>query len=128
MKPRILVAEDELLIRFALTKLLGTEGYDVVAEASGADEALHLARDILPDICLLDVNLSGGSDGFAAGRWIAGELGIPVVFVSATASAETVQGMPFLEKPYSAARLVGTLGAALDATELGGVRADCAGA
>ncbi len=54
---RILVAEDETLIRMDLVEMLGEAGYDVVAEASNGQEAIDLAKELKPDLAILDVKM-----------------------------------------------------------------------
>jgi len=54
---RILVAEDETLIRMDLVEMLGEAGYEVVAEASNGEEAVNLAGETKPDLAILDVKM-----------------------------------------------------------------------
>jgi len=56
-KYRILVAEDETLIRMDLVEMLGEAGYEVVAEASNGEEAVNLAAEVKPDLAILDVKM-----------------------------------------------------------------------
>jgi two-component system, response regulator PdtaR len=70
--PRVVIAEDEAIIRLDLKELLEEEGYDVVGETGRGDEAIDLVRDLVPDLVILDVKMPG-LDGLSAARHIAGE-------------------------------------------------------
>ena len=65
MTERILIVDDHPLTRDALAGLLGANGFDVVGEASGGEEAIALARDLRPDLVLLDLSMPD-MDGLAA--------------------------------------------------------------
>ncbi|MFW5784336.1 MAG: response regulator, partial [Spirochaetota bacterium] len=88
---RILIVEDERIIALDLKRRLERFGYHVVGTASEADEAIELARRELPDLVLMDIMLSGGSDGIAAATEIRKQLRIPVVFLTAYADDTTIQ-------------------------------------
>ena len=86
---RILIAEDETIIRLDLRTLLEGAGFDVVAEARDGEEAVALARSATPDIALLDVNMPK-LDGIEAARRILDERPIPIVMVTAYGEEELV--------------------------------------
>ena len=65
---RIVVAEDEAIIRLDLVEMLAEEGYDVVGEASRGDEAIEVVRATKPDLALFDVKMPG-LDGITAATW-----------------------------------------------------------
>jgi two-component system, response regulator PdtaR len=69
MTRRVVIAEDEAIIRLDLKEILLDEGYDVVGETGRGDEAVELVRDHRPDLAILDVKMPG-SDGLAAARAI----------------------------------------------------------
>jgi two-component system, response regulator PdtaR len=69
MSRRIVIAEDEAIIRLDLKEILQIEGYDVVGETGRGDEAVELVRTLLPDLVILDVKMPG-SDGLTAARAI----------------------------------------------------------
>jgi response regulator NasT len=79
---RILVAEDEHLVALSLTMSLSDAGYTVVGPATDGEQAVDLARRLLPDMALLDIRMPRRS-GIEAAQEIFGALGIPVVIVSA---------------------------------------------
>jgi len=87
---RVVVAEDEAIIRMDLRELLGEEGYDVVAECGRGDEAVELVRTHHPDVALLDIKMPG-MDGISAAREIAAERLAAVVLVTAFSQRELIE-------------------------------------
>jgi two-component system, response regulator PdtaR len=86
---RILIAEDETIIRLDLRELLERSGFEVVAEARDGEEAVELARSVSPDLALLDVKMPK-LDGIDAARQILDERPIPIVMVTAYGEQELV--------------------------------------
>ena len=86
---RILVAEDETIIRLDLKDLLERAGFEVVAEARDGEEAVELARTELPDLALMDVKMPR-LDGIEAARRILDERPIPIVMLTAYGQQELV--------------------------------------
>jgi response regulator NasT len=86
---KILIAEDETIIRLDLRALLEKAGYEVVAEARDGEEAVELARSAEPDLALLDVKMPK-LDGIEAARRIIHERPIPIVMVTAYGEDELV--------------------------------------
>ena len=86
---RILIAEDETIIRLDLRELLEKAGFDVCAEARDGEEAVTLARTVEPDLALLDVKMPK-LDGIDAARRILDERPIPIVMVTAYGEEELV--------------------------------------
>jgi two-component system, response regulator PdtaR len=86
---RILIAEDETIIRLDLREMLERAGYDVVAEARDGEEAVALARSAEPELALLDVKMPK-LDGIDAARRILEERPIPIVMVTAYGESELV--------------------------------------
>ena len=86
---RILIAEDETIIRLDLRELLEKAGFDVCAEAKDGEEAVMLARTVEPDLALLDVKMPK-LDGIEAARRILEERPIPIVMVTAYGEEELV--------------------------------------
>jgi response regulator NasT len=87
---KILVAEDETIIRLDLRGLLERAGYDVVAEARDGEEAVELARVHQPDLALLDVKMPR-LDGIEAARRMLEERPIPIVMLTAFDQRELVE-------------------------------------
>jgi len=110
-KPRVVVAEDEALIRMDLVEMLGEQGYDVVGEAGDGARAVELAEDLRPDLVILDVQMPV-LDGIAAAERIAQARIAPVVILTAFSQRDLVErardagAMAYLVKPFSAGDLV----------------------
>ena len=102
---RVLIAEDETLIRLDLRQLLETAGLEVCAEAADGAEAVELARRTEPDVAILDVKMPR-LDGIEAARAILAERPIPVVIVSAFTEQALVRraaeagAFGYLAKPF----------------------------
>ena len=86
---RILIAEDETIIRLDLRDLLVRSGFEVVAEARDGEEAVALARSEAPDLAILDVKMPR-LDGIDAARRILAERPIPIVMLTAYGQEELV--------------------------------------
>lgn len=86
---RVLIAEDETLIRLDLRGLLEAAGLEVCAEARDGEEAVRLARETRPDVALLDVKMPR-LDGIDAARRILDERPVPIVLVTAYGERELV--------------------------------------
>ena len=87
---RILIAEDETIIRLDLRALLEKAGFEVCAEAKDGEEAVTLARTVEPDLAVLDVKMPK-LDGIDAARRILEERPIPIVMLTAYGQDEIVQ-------------------------------------
>jgi response regulator NasT len=102
---RILIAEDETIIRIDLREMLEKAGFEVCAEAKDGEEAVSLARSAEPDLALLDVKMPK-LDGIDAARRILEERQIPIVMVTAYGEEELVSRaveagvFGYLVKPY----------------------------
>src|SRR3979409_1512802 len=86
---RVLIAEDESIIRLDLRSLLETRGVEVCAEARDGEEAVELARSEEPDLAIMDVKMPK-LDGIDAARRILEERPIPIVMLTAYGQAEIV--------------------------------------
>jgi len=86
---RILIAEDETIIRLDLRELLEAAGYDVCGEARDGEEAVSLARELAPDLAIMDVKMPR-LDGIEAARQILEERPIPIVMLTAYGQEELV--------------------------------------
>jgi two-component system, response regulator PdtaR len=86
---RILIAEDETIIRLDLRELLERAGFEVCAEARDGEEAVALARDASPDLAIMDVKMPH-LDGIDAARKILDERPIPIVMLTAYGQDELV--------------------------------------
>src|SRR5256712_12160170 len=86
---RILIADDEAVIRLGLRSMLEDQGYRVVGEAADGDRALALVRRLRPDLVLLDIKMPG-IDGLEAARALLAEPPVPVIVLTAYADREFV--------------------------------------
>lgn len=89
MRARILIAEDETIIRLDLRELLERSGFEVCAEARDGEEAVALARSERPDVAIMDVKMPK-LDGIEAARRILDERPIPIVMLTAYGQQELV--------------------------------------
>jgi response regulator NasT len=111
---RVLIAEDEALIRLDLKEMLEEEGYLVVGEAADGEEAVELAGSLRPDLVILDVKMPK-LDGIAAAEQIAGGRIAPVVILTAFSQRDLVErareagAMAYLVKPFQKKDLVPTI-------------------
>lgn len=96
---RILIVEDEAIIRRDIRQQLEILGYQVVGEASSGPESLQLTRALQPDLVLMDIGLGAGMDGITAAQAIRDEHTLPVVFLSAFA-ADDILDRAMLAEPY----------------------------
>ncbi len=108
---RVVVAEDEALIRMDLVEMLGEEGYDVVGQASDGERAVELAQGEQPDLVVLDVKMPR-LDGISAAKRIAEQRIAPVVILTAFGQRELVErardvgAMAYVVKPFTKDDLV----------------------
>jgi response regulator NasT len=106
-KPRVLVAEDEALIRLDLVELLKDEGYQVIGQAADGEEAVAMAREFNPDVVVMDVKMPK-MDGISAAEIIAAERIAAVVMLTAFSQRELVEraseagAMAYVVKPFDA--------------------------
>jgi CheY-like chemotaxis protein len=110
---RILVVEDEMMIRMLLEGMLDDLGHTVAGEAGGIDEAMALARQAEFDVALLDVNLNGRPITPVVEVLIA--RGMPFVFASGYGERgvpEAYRGSPTLQKPFQVEALAEAIEAA----------------
>ncbi|AXT84772.1 response regulator [Aeromicrobium sp. A1-2] len=109
--PRVVIAEDEALIRLDLAEMLAEEGYVVVGQASDGEQAIELAMQHRPDLVVMDVKMPK-LDGIAAAAQIAQARIAPVVMLTAFSQRELVErardsgAMAYLVKPFTKSDLV----------------------
>ncbi len=107
---RVLIAEDEALIRLDLREMLRDEGYEVVGEARDGQEAIELAEALQPDLIILDVKMPR-VDGLSAAEVIGERRIAPIVVLSAFSQRDLIDRalkagvMAYLTKPFSQADL-----------------------
>ncbi|HZP29936.1 MAG TPA: response regulator [Acidimicrobiia bacterium] len=117
-RPRVVIAEDEAIIRLDLKELLEEEGYEVVGETGRGDEAVDLVRDLVPDLVILDVKMPG-LDGLSAARQIAAERLAAVLILTAFSQRDLVEqardagALAYLVKPFQKSDLIPAIEVAL---------------
>jgi two-component system, response regulator PdtaR len=115
---RILIAEDETIIRMDLRQLLEWNGFEVAGEARDGAEAIALARECEPDLVLLDIRMPV-VDGVECARRIYAERPVPIVMVTAHGDRGLVEralaagAFGYLTKPFREADLIPAIRAAL---------------
>jgi len=108
---KVLIAEDEALIRLDLVELLTEEGFEVVGQAADGEEAVKLARELEPDLIIMDVKMPG-MDGITAAEIIGEERIAPILMLTAFSQSELVERardagvMGYLVKPFGANEVV----------------------
>lgn len=115
---RILVAEDEAIIRLDLAEMLGEAGYEVVGQASNGEQAVEMATSLRPDLVIMDVKMPV-MDGITAAEQIGKERICPVVMLTAFSQTELVERardagvMAYIVKPFTATDVVPAIDIAL---------------
>jgi len=115
---RVVIAEDEAIIRLDLREILEEQGYEVVGETGRGDEAVALVRDHAPDLAILDIRMPG-MDGLAAAREIATEGRSAVLILTAFSQRNLIEeardagALAYLIKPFTQAELVPAIEVAL---------------
>lgn len=116
--PRVVVAEDEAIIRLDLVETLREEGYDVVGETGRGDDALRLVDELRPDLAILDVRMPG-LDGIEVAREIVASRSAAVLILTAFGQRDLVEraadagALAYLVKPWDRGDLVPAIEVAL---------------
>ena len=111
MTIRVVIAEDEAMIRMDLRETLEEEGYEVVGETGRCDEVVDLVRNLQPDLAVLDVKMPG-ADGLSAAATITEEKLCAVLMLTAFSQREIIEqardagALAFLVKPFQRSDLV----------------------
>src|SRR5690349_21795318 len=111
MTIRVVIAEDEAIIRLDLRETLEEEGYEVVGETGRGDKAVDLVRELRPDLAILDIKMPH-MDGLEAARIIGAERICGVLMLTAFSQREVVEdardagALAYLVKPYQKSDLI----------------------
>lgn len=123
---RVVVAEDEALIRLDIVESLKDAGYDVVGEAANGEEAIEKARETKPDVVIMDVKMPG-MDGITAAKTISDEEIAPVVMLTAFSQQTLVKqasdagAMAYVVKPFVPEKLFPAIEIAISRFEQMGI-------
>jgi len=115
---RVVIAEDEAIIRLDLKETLEEEGYEVVGETGRGDEAIDLVRRLEPDLAILDIKMPG-LDGLAAARAISSEKKAAVLILTAFSQRDLIEqardagALAYLVKPFQKSELIPAVEVAL---------------
>ncbi len=118
MPIRVVIAEDEAIIRLDLKETLEEEGYEVVGETGRGDEALALVRELKPDLAILDVRMPG-LDGLSAAREITAERLAAVLVLTAYSQRNLIEeardagALAYVVKPFQRSELIPAIEVAL---------------
>ncbi|MBI1844828.1 MAG: response regulator [Actinobacteria bacterium] len=108
---RVVIAEDEAIIRLDLKETLQEEGYEVVGETGRGDDAVTLVKELKPDIAILDIKMPG-MDGLSAAREITAERHAAVLILTAFSQRDLIErardagAMAYLVKPFQRSELI----------------------
>jgi AmiR/NasT family two-component response regulator len=115
---RVVIAEDEAIIRLDLKETLQEEGYEVVGETGRGDEAVALVKDLAPDLAILDIKMPG-LDGLAAAREISEDRRSAVLILTAFSQRDLIEqardagALAYLVKPFQRSELIPAVEVAL---------------
>ncbi|MGE3268136.1 MAG: ANTAR domain-containing response regulator [Chloroflexota bacterium] len=118
-KRRIVIAEDEPLARLDLSQMLENLGHEVVGQAGDGQTAVDLARELKPELVIMDIKMPGDIDGLGAATLLAEERVAPVLLLTAYSDQEFIDGardagvMGYLVKPYGENQLAPAIEVAL---------------
>ncbi|HUP84120.1 MAG TPA: response regulator [Acidimicrobiales bacterium] len=115
---RVVIAEDEAIVRLDLKEILEEEGYDVVGETGRGDEAVKLVQELAPDLAILDIKMPG-QDGLTAAREITSQQSAAVLILTAFSQRNLIEEardagvLAYLIKPFQRSELIPAIEVAL---------------
>ena len=118
MSIRVVIAEDEAIIRLDLKETLEEEGYEVVGETGRGDEAVELVQQLHPDLAILDVKMPG-MDGLTAAAQISADKHAAVLILTAFSQRDLIEkardagALAYLVKPFQKSELIPAVEVAL---------------
>ena len=111
MAVRVVIAEDEAIVRLDLKEILEGEGYEVVGETGRGDEAVKLVQELKPDLAILDIKMPG-MDGLAAAQQITSDQQAAVLILTAFSQRDLIEKardagvLSYLIKPFQQSELI----------------------
>ncbi len=118
MAVRVVIAEDEAIVRLDLKEIMEEEGFDVVGETGRGDEAVALVREHAPDLAILDIKMPG-MDGLSAAREISADRLCAVLILTAFSQRDLIEqarnagALAYLVKPFQKSELLPAIEMAL---------------
>jgi len=115
---RVVIAEDEAIVRLDLKEILQEQGYEVVGETGRGDEAVALVKDLKPDLAILDIKMPG-MDGLTAAREITADRTSAVLILTAFSQRDLIEqardagALAYLVKPFQTSELIPAIEVAL---------------
>ena len=115
---RVVIAEDEAIVRLDLKEILEEEGYEVVGETGRGDEAVKLVQELSPDLAILDIKMPG-QDGLTAASEITSEQRAAVLIITAFSQRNLIEEardagvLAYLIKPFQRTELIPAIEVAL---------------
>ncbi len=115
---KVVIAEDEAIVRLDLKEILAEEGFDVIGEASRGDDAVKIVMELKPDVAILDIKMPG-LDGISAAKQMQSEDGPAIVFLTAFSQRDLIEeardagAMAYLVKPFQRAEILPAIEVAL---------------
>jgi response regulator NasT len=115
---RVVIAEDEAIIRLDLKETLEEEGYDVVGETGRGDDAVDLVKRLEPDLAILDIKMPG-MDGLEAAKAISADRAAAVLILTAFSQRDLIEqardagALAYLVKPFQKSELIPAVEVAL---------------
>lgn len=122
MKKRILIVEDESIIRLDLSSIFTENGYEVVGEAGDGEKAIELAFSLVPDLIIMDIKMPK-LDGLKASKIISRKIDVPIILLTAYSQKEFIEQskhanvVSYLVKPVSEVDLIPAVEVALHQAE-----------
>ena len=119
MGAKLVIVEDELLIRMQLKSMLNKLGYDVIGEFSNSDDFINQLPDLTPELFLFDINIKGSKDGIDLAQIVYDKYKIPFVYITSYADATTIKAAKqthpsgYIVKPFDERDLLTTVEIAL---------------
>lgn len=118
MGVRVVIAEDEAIVRLDLKEILQEEGYEVVGETGRGDEAVTLVRDLNPELAIFDIKMPG-MDGLSAAREVSVDHRCAVLILTAFSQRNLIEeardagALAYLVKPFQKSELIPAIEVAL---------------
>ncbi len=115
MGKSILIVEDDMIIGMVLEKMVQSIGYNVLGKAISGDEAVSMAKDLKPDIILMDIRLKGEMDGVEAIKLIQKEISVSVIYITGNSDRHNFDRVKetncigLITKPFTIGELSKTL-------------------